>query len=116
MGGQNSFLILAVVTVAIGYPLWRRWVPRNRWYGLRVAATFADAVVWYEANAAVGRDLMLTGGALLATSLVMRELDVPDGWYVAVCLVLVVAGSVISLTRASRHATKLLSERQGHRS
>jgi hypothetical protein len=107
MPTQTAFVVLGVVTIVVGYPLQRRWVPRNRWYGLRVAATFADAAVWYEANAAVGRDFILLGAVLLGIALI-----VPGAWTTGACLALMVAGSLVSLTRASRLATRLLSERR----
>ncbi|HUL04638.1 MAG TPA: SdpI family protein [Gemmatimonadales bacterium] len=113
MPGQTTFVALGVLTIVVGYPLLRRWVPRNRWYGLRVAATFADPFVWYEANAAVGRDFVLLGAALLAVALLLpRVVALPVAWYTGVCVTLCVAGSLLSLTRASRVATKLLSDRR----
>jgi len=113
MQGQTAFIWLGILTMVIGYPLWRRWVPRNRWYGLRIAATFADALVWYEANAAVGRDLMVLGAGLLGLALLLpRVSGMSPGWYAILCLGPVVVWSLVSLSRASRRATQLLSERR----
>ena len=69
-------LILAPLFVAVGLlfiglaiPLIRRRVKPNQMYGLRVPATFANEWVWYEANAASGRDLLYGGLCQLAAAL-----------------------------------------------
>ena len=61
MREQILFSGIGVVSIVSGLPLARRRVRPNRWYGLRIPATFADEHVWYEANAACGRDLVLLG-------------------------------------------------------
>jgi SdpI/YfhL protein family len=58
------FPAVGVLFVILGWPLAARRVWPNRWYGLRVTATFADERVWYAANAVVGRDLMALGATL----------------------------------------------------
>lgn len=45
----------------------------NRWYGLRLPATFADEQVWYDANAVGGRDMMLLGAVLVVSPSGCRE-------------------------------------------
>jgi uncharacterized membrane protein len=64
------FALTAFALMGLAWPLMMRWVKPNATYGLRVAATFADEEVWYEANAKSGRDLFAMGivGLLLALS------------------------------------------------
>lgn len=59
------FACVGILCIALSRPLIRRAVPPNRLSGLRVRATFADPEVWYDANAAFGRDLGRFGGAVL---------------------------------------------------
>ena len=61
-------LLIAIVFVALGVPLYLRLVPPNSLYGVRVAATEVDDSVWYEANHRAGRDFVLLGVALLVMS------------------------------------------------
>jgi hypothetical protein len=54
MSPRVLFPVLGFLLVALGWPLATRRVRPNRWYGLRVPATFADTGVWYDANAIAG--------------------------------------------------------------
>ena len=49
-----SLFVLAI-------PLWMRRVPPNALYGVRTRATMADETLWYDVNAACGRDLAIAG-------------------------------------------------------
>jgi hypothetical protein len=66
-----TFVWAGLMYVVAGVPLMLRWVPPNRFYGLRSLATRADEWVWYEANAKSGRDFVIAGvlEALLAASI-----------------------------------------------
>ena len=46
---QVAFPLIGLVTLLIGWPLARRRVPPNRWYGVRLRATLSSPAVWYEA-------------------------------------------------------------------
>lgn len=65
------FVAVGMLYVALGVPLLRRRVKRNVWYGLRVGETLANDEVWYEANAACGKQFIILGAseALLAIAL-----------------------------------------------
>jgi uncharacterized membrane protein len=45
----------------LAIPLWMRLVPPNVLYGVRTRATMADETLWYDVNAACGRDLAMAG-------------------------------------------------------
>jgi SdpI/YfhL protein family len=80
------FPLLGLLLVALGWPMAARRVRPNRWYGLRVPATFADEKVWYEANAVAGRDMMILGWAIVVVALVLpRVSGVPASAYAGVC-------------------------------
>ena len=61
-------LLVGVVFIVLGVPLFLRLVPPNGLYGLRVSATEGDEFVWYEANRRAGRDLALVGMVLLVVA------------------------------------------------
>ena len=49
------------ILILITIPLMLRWVPRNRFFGLRIPATLRDNSIWYDANALCARHLFLLG-------------------------------------------------------
>lgn len=112
MRDQVLFAVVGLVSVVVGLPLARRIVRPNRWYGLRVPATFADEHVWYEANAVAGRDFMLLGAVLLLVALGLpRVVAISRPAYAMTCTVVLVIGSTICTVRAWRLANRLLRER-----
>ena len=68
------FPIVSGLVALAGAPLWVGMVPPNRLYGLRTATTLADEAVWYAANRATGRDLVMVGGAALVLSLQLADI------------------------------------------
>jgi uncharacterized membrane protein len=69
MSPQFLFPLLGLLLIALGWPMATRRVPPNRWYGLRVPATFADKTVWYDANAVTCRDM--TGLGVIITPIAL---------------------------------------------
>ena len=63
------FVSAGLLFIALAVPLMLRRVRPNGLYGLRVPATFQDERVWYDANAASGRDLALLGACVVAVGL-----------------------------------------------
>ena len=57
--------------VVLSIPLILRWVPRNRVYGFRVAATLRDDGIWYEINAHSARQLCALGLVMVALEFVL---------------------------------------------
>jgi uncharacterized membrane protein len=113
MREQVLFSSIGVVSILTGIPLAQRRIPRNRWYGLRVPATFADEHVWYEANAVCGRDFVALGCALLLVALGLpRVLPLSRPAYALACSVVLGAGSVVCAARGWRLANRLLRDRR----
>ena len=108
-----AMIAVGLLCVGLGIPLLRRRVKPNRLYGLRTMATFADDWVWYEANAASGRDLIGLGvvGILLA----MATASIPNLEPAAHALANVAFWSIatlgVALTGWAR-ANRLLKERR----
>jgi uncharacterized membrane protein len=110
------FPALGVLLAVLGWPLAVRRVRPNRWYGLRVPATFADERVWYDANAITGRDLVALGTGVAAVSIgLARLVDLPPDLYTAICAGLLGVGSIILSVRGWVAANRLLRERRAGR-
>ena len=66
--------IAGAIVLVLSLPLWLQWVPPGP-YGLHVKATYLDDRVWYSANAACGRDLVILGGVLMLLSILIPGTD-----------------------------------------
>jgi hypothetical protein len=75
---------LGPVLIILSLPLVFRFVPRNRLYGFRVAATLRNDWVWYEVNALWGRHALLLGVLMVAVEFVLPvALRTPVLWTIA---------------------------------
>jgi uncharacterized membrane protein len=106
------FPALGLLFALIGWPLAAGRIGPNRWYGLRVPATFADRQVWYDANALTGRDLMALGILVLLVSLLLPRLHLPEEVYAGVCAAVLGLGALVLTVRGWRTANRLLRERR----
>jgi hypothetical protein len=103
-----AFPAIGALSIFVGWPLAKRRVPPNRWYGVRVPATMSDRDIWYQANAITGLDLFHAGLALLAVSLALQMVPaLPELGYVAICLAVLLIGSIRAISRGSRLAERL---------
>lgn len=110
------FLAAGTLMACLGVPLMRRRVPPNALYGLRVLATRADERVWYDANAAHGRDLVVLGGATAALALALTARLVPGSdAYAGTMTAWLVAGVLVVWTVGTRRARRLLADRHADR-
>jgi uncharacterized membrane protein len=108
------FPVLGLLVLALGWPMAARRVRPNRWYGLRVPATFADETVWYDANAVAGRDMMILGAAIVVVALGLPRLPgFPESAYAGVCAGILGVGSLVMAVRGWRLANRLLRARRG---
>jgi uncharacterized membrane protein len=111
------FIGVGLLLVAIGWPLAARRVRPNRWYGLRVPATFADERVWYDANALAGRDLVALGLLLVVLSVGLPTIaGLRGSGFAIVAAAVAVVGSMIITIHGWRAANRLLRDRRGDRS
>ena len=102
-----------MLLAAIGWPLARRRVGPNRWYGLRVPATFADPHVWFEANAVAGRDMVALGLLLVVLAAALPTVAGVRGPAFAVTAAAVtVVGSLFMAVRGWRLANRLARRRR----
>ena len=107
------FPLAGLLLIGLGWPLAARRVRPNRWYGLRVPATFADHSVWYDANAIAGRDMMIMGAAVGAIAVVLPAIfELRDEAYTGICAGVLGLGSLLLALRGWRLANQLLRERR----
>jgi hypothetical protein len=57
---------LGPVLIVLSIPFLFRWIPRNRVFGFRIAATLRSDAIWYDANALCARHLLLLGIVMVA--------------------------------------------------
>ena len=112
MRPEDVFVAIAVLSIVVGLPMADRRIPPNRWYGVRVRATFADEHIWYEVNAQAGRELALLGLLCLGLALVLR-VALSRAPYAAVMGLVFGAGSLLCVVRSLRLASRLWRERHG---
>jgi uncharacterized membrane protein len=67
-GTFTGYFIGGLVLFAVGVPLLRGWIPRNRLAGFRTSKTLSNDRVWYEANRVAGRDLIIAGAVVMTTA------------------------------------------------
>jgi uncharacterized membrane protein len=112
VSAEPLFVVIGLLSIVTGLPLARRRVPPNRWYGIRLPATFADEYVWYETNAAGGRDLMVLGIIVVGVAVIPPQLaTLSAAQYAGLCAGVLVVGSSAMVVRAWRLANRLLRER-----
>jgi uncharacterized membrane protein len=102
-----AFPLIGLSSLLLGWPLARRRVPPNRWYGVRLPATLSNPAVWYEANAVCGDDLVRLGLVLLVISLGLSFVSgLPELGYIAICMAVFVVGSIRATVRGIRVAKR----------
>lgn len=103
-----AFPLIGLASLFLGWPLARRGVPPNRWYGVRVPATLSTPAIWYEANAVCGGELVRLGWVLLIVAVALPFVrGLSELGYVVICLAVFVIGSVRATVRSLRLAKKL---------
>ena len=110
------FVAIALLLMGLALPLVFRRIGPNLGYGLRVPATFRDERVWYDANAATGRELFLLGAALLALAVLPPLFGWREDAHALLWSGVLVAGVLALLVSGWRRADRLLRQRLAERS
>jgi uncharacterized membrane protein len=106
------FAAVGLLFALLAVPLMRRRVPPNVFYGLRVPATFRDRSVWYDANAASGRDTLVFGVMLVAAAFVAPAFGAHDLILALVWSALVLGGALLVAGIGWLRANRMLRKRQ----
>lgn len=102
-----AFSGIGLVIGLLGVPLWKRKVPPNHLYGLRVPATMHSPSVWYEVNAKSGVFFMVTGAAIAAVALIVMLLDISESRGVWVNTGFLLVATVTLCLKSTRLASSL---------
>ena len=97
---------LGPVFILVSIPLLFRWVPRNRLYGFRVAATLRDDAVWYDVNARSARHFLWLGSVMVALEFVLPR-SLRNEILSAIAVVGLAVITVVNWRRANRLAREL---------
>lgn len=101
------FLLMGVLFVGLGWPLYKGKVKPNNWYGLRVGETMANEQVWYAANAYCGRDFVVLGAIVSLLAVLLSFVFSPgDDAYALIMCVLVTVGALALCGRGMAVARK----------
>jgi uncharacterized membrane protein len=106
---SSALALSGLLLVAAGFPLMRRRVPPNRWYGIRLPATLADERIWYSVNERSGRDVLTLGATITVFALGAPRLLPrwsPEFHVLLVAFVLIVGLAAVT-GRAIRHVKHL---------
>ncbi len=108
------FVVVGLLVAGLALPLQRRRVKPNALYGLRVHATYADESVWYDANAATGRDMVGVGLLTSALSIVLVFVPgVDEELHAFIMAGVLVVGLLVMAGVGIARANRMLRERQG---
>jgi hypothetical protein len=97
---------LGPVLILLSIPLIFGWVPRNRLYGFRVAATLRHYAVWFDVNARSARHFLLLGAVMVALEFVVPRPLRPVILSTVAVVGLAVA-TILNWRRANRLARQL---------
>jgi hypothetical protein len=118
MAGFIGFVVGLVATIAFlvaGAPLASRRIAANSAYGLRSADTDGDDQIWHLANAAIGRDLIMTAGVdalLTIVALVYWGDDSVQSALTVSILLISIAGVILAIARGLTAARALGTAKQ----
>jgi uncharacterized membrane protein len=100
MNPHTLLVVSGPLLFLLAIPLWMRMVPRNVLYGVRTRATMADEALWYDVNAACGRDLAVAGALVTVGTWVIDARSagwVPEFRNLAIAALLIVSLAWVSL-------------------
>ena len=100
MNPHTLLVVSGPLLFMLAIPLWMRMVPRNVLYGVRTRATMSDETLWYDVNAACGRDLAVAGALVTVGTWVIDARSaawVPEFRNLAIAALLIVSLAWVSL-------------------
>ena len=106
------FFIPGLATVLFAIPLILRRIPPNPLYGLRIPATYKDEQVWYDANAATGRDMAIFGVAISLLVFVLAAAGLRGNTFAITWASALGAGAICTVVLGWTRANRMLRGRQ----
>jgi len=73
-------LVIGLVVIGVSIPLVLKWVPKNRWYGVRLKKSLKSDENWYAINAYGGKWMIAAGAVLAAIGALTLDIDIQQEW------------------------------------
>jgi len=73
-------LVIGLVVIGVSIPLVLKWVPKNRWYGVRLKKSLKSDENWYAINAYGGKWMITVGAVLAAIGALTLDIDIQQEW------------------------------------
>jgi len=71
-------ILVGCVGIALGFPLMKRKVKMNRWYGVRIPKSFQSEEHWFKINEYGGRQLVVWSVPMIAWGLLCFVIPMKD--------------------------------------
>ncbi len=111
----TASMSIGALLIAMSVPLILKKIPPNKWYGLRIPATFSDETVWYEANVWMAKDMLRLGVLTIIAGAVLSFVPMPLWGKVLIWCGIVEGGIIVVLIRGWRYANQLLERQRQER-
>jgi uncharacterized membrane protein len=99
------FILVGMVFVGVGFPLFSGRVKPNLWYGCRTGRTLSDEGLWYRANRRFGAGMMVLGAAIAAAAALIYRFVPPQvhsARWIILMLAWLVSGTVAIAVSSAR--------------
>jgi uncharacterized membrane protein len=104
MAGPISMFVPAALIAVLCLPLALKWVPPNRFYGIRTAQTLASREVWFRVNRVAGFALLVAAAISMCAYLLEPELASGRSFLGVLILIVPV---IVALAVTATYARKL---------
>lgn len=103
-----TFILIALLGIALGLPLLHQKIKRNHWYGFRFPSAFRSEEVWRDVNRYGAKGFLWTCGIFLLASVALYFVPgiTLDG-YSLTCLVIFLVGMTITIVQTVRYSRTL---------
>jgi hypothetical protein len=101
---DTVLLGLGLLVGILSIPLLLGWIPRNRFYGVRVPAAFASEENWYAINSFGAKRLLLFAAAPVLMGLLCRARPDLPWWFPIACLFATLGLLLLTVRSISRFA------------
>ena len=93
-----GLLYLGGMIIVVGYPLTKRQVMMNKWYGIRYPQAFYSEESWYQINAYGGKVFMYWGACVAVAGILILLMPTDDAMLLFAAYISVYASLIIPIT------------------
>ncbi len=95
MENSFTFLMIGILYVVLGLPLFFQKVKRNGLYGFRIEKTLSDDKYWYPVNKSSGKWFVICGIVILIAALMLPLFSLDKMSFFYVMIILVILGTLL---------------------